>query len=60
METTNKEKQVIIQWTKAAKLMNYAFSKGLRTTLNEGHVCVWHGGQWLAVTNYAEIDEVCK
>lgn len=61
--TTKEEKEMVIQWTKNARLMNYAYSKGLRAEQTPaGYVAVWSKPRncWVFVNNYADVDEVVK
>lgn len=54
---------MVIQWTKNARLMNYAYSKGLRAEQTPaGYVAVWSKPRncWVFVSNYADVDEVVK
>lgn len=61
MEITTEERQVIIQWTKTTKLLNYAFSKGLQARdCSNGCIFVKVAGQWMHVETNGDIDEVCK
>ena len=49
---------MIIQWTKTTKLMNYAFSKGLRAFVNEDNAYVWLGPVAIQVESFADIDRI--
>jgi len=52
------ERGMIIQWTKTTKLMNYAFSKGLRAFVNEDNAYVWLGPVAIQVESFADIDRI--